>query len=112
MSAHPVDLAAIRTAATENFSMGDLKQWRTPEILSDAALELLSRDPRSTRFRAWLDEDILAGAGVTDFDKYRCDPLHEPPPLSIQLIDPTWSRDGVPADLGWEPGSVAQTKKG
>jgi citronellol/citronellal dehydrogenase len=83
-------VAAIRTAATENLSMGDLSQWRTPAILADATAELLAKDPKTTRFRAWLDEEILAESGITDLTPYRCDPDVEPPPLSIALVDPTW----------------------
>lgn len=85
-------IAAIRTAATENLSMGDVSQWRTPAILADATIELLSRDPKTSRFRAWLDEEILAEAGITDLTPYRCDPDVEPPPLSIALVDPTWAQ--------------------
>lgn len=86
-------VCAIRTAATENLGMGDLSQWRTPAILSDATLELLAKDPKTTRFKAWLDEEILAEAGVTDLTKYRCVPDVEPPPLSITLVAPHWTRD-------------------
>ena len=85
-------VAAIRTAATENLSMGDLSQWRTPAILADATAELLAKDPKTTRFRAWLDEEVLAESGITDLSPYRCDPNVEPPPLSIALVDPTWAR--------------------
>ena len=83
-------VAAIRTAATENLAMGDLSQWRTVDILVDATLLLLKKDPKTTRFRAWLDEELLREAGITDFARYRCVPDVEPPPLSIALVDPTW----------------------
>ncbi len=84
-------VTAIKTAATVNLGMGDDAEWRTPDILSDATVELLSRDPRKCSFRAWLDEDVLRDAGVTDFTKYRCDPGHEPSAMSIELVDPGWS---------------------
>lgn len=83
-------VTGIRTAATENLGMGDAKEWRTPEILADATVELLRRDPARARFRAWLDEEVLAEAGVTDLKKYRCDPDSEPMPMSIELVDPGW----------------------
>lgn len=83
-------VAAIRTAATENLGIGDLSKWRTPDVLVDATMELITRDPRTLSFRAWLDEELLAEAGVTDFTKYRCVPDVEPPPVSIELIDPGW----------------------
>ncbi|MBJ94617.1 MAG: SDR family oxidoreductase [Rickettsiales bacterium] len=85
-------ITGIRTADTENLSMGKLGEWRTPEILADATRELLLRDPSDHSFKAWLDEDILAEAGITDLRPYRCDPDVEPTPMSIQLVDPSWTR--------------------
>lgn len=85
-------VTGIKTAATVNFGMGEEKDWRTVDILSDATVALLARDPSSCTFREWLDEEVLAEEGVTDFTGYRCDPDHEPPPMSIQLIDPEWTR--------------------
>jgi len=84
-------VAAIRTAATVNLGMGDDSQWRTVDILVDAASDLLAMDPKTTRFRAWLDEEVLAETrGQTDFSQYRCVADVEPPPLSIQLMDPNY----------------------
>jgi citronellol/citronellal dehydrogenase len=85
-------VTAIKTAATVNLGMGDDATWRTPEILADATLALLRRDPRQTEFRAWLDEDVLREEGVTDFAKYRCVADVEPPPMSIELVDPGWGQ--------------------
>ncbi len=79
-------VAAIRTAATENLGMGDASQWRTPEIVADATVLLLCKDPKTTRFRAWLDEEVLREAGINDLSSYRCDPNVEPPPLSLALV--------------------------
>ena len=84
-------VTAIRTAATVNLGMGEDAEWRTPDILSDATVELLARDPRASTFRAWLDEEVLREAGVTDFSRYRCDPEHEPSCLSIEMVDPGWT---------------------
>jgi citronellol/citronellal dehydrogenase len=86
-------ITGIRTAATENLGMGGPKDWREPAILADATIELLTQDPTKSTFRAWLDEEVLRElAGVSDFTKYRCDPSSEPPPMSIQLVDPEWHR--------------------
>ncbi len=86
-------VAAVKTAATVNLGMGDDSAWRTPEILADATVALLARDPRQASFRAWLDEDVLRELeGVTDLARYRCDPAHEPGPMSIELVDPDWRR--------------------
>jgi len=85
-------VTGIRTAATVNLGMGDAKQWRNVDILADATVALLSRDPAQCTFDAWLDEDVLRANGTTDFASYRCDPDHEPMPMSILLVDPDWKR--------------------
>ncbi len=75
----PVTL--IESQATINHRLGDAKTWRRPEILADAALEVLTSPPQSLTGQALLDEDLLRSRGVTDFSVYRCDPDHEPPRL-------------------------------
>lgn len=85
-------VTAIRTAATEVHGLGSPEEWRTPDILADATVALLSRDPATSTFRAWLDEEVLAEAGITDFARYQCVPGHEPGPLSISLVDPDWRK--------------------
>jgi citronellol/citronellal dehydrogenase len=84
-------VTAIQTAATEVFGLGSPEQWRSVDILADATVALLARDPSHCRFHAWLDEEVLRAEGVTDFRKYRCQPDSEPSPMSIQLIDPDWT---------------------
>ena len=93
-------VTALKTAATVNLGMGSDAQWRTVDILADATVELLAMDPKTTRFRAWLDEEVLAATGTTDFTKYRCDPDEEPPPLSIQLMQPGYSKADETALIG------------
>lgn len=86
-------ITGIRTAATVNLMAGDDAQWRKVDILADATVEVLAQDPKESRFRAWLDEDVLRETrGITDFDPYACVPGSNPPPMSITLVDPTWSR--------------------
>jgi citronellol/citronellal dehydrogenase len=84
-------VTGIRTAATVNLGMGDERDWRTTDILADATVALLRRDPRACTFRAWLDEEVLAEEGVTDFTRYRCNPDVEPSCMSIELVDPGWA---------------------
>lgn len=86
-------VTAIKTAATVNLGLGlgGEQDWRKPEILADATLELLAQDPTRAQFRAWLDEDVLGElAGVTDFKRYDCDPDAAPGPKSIEMVDPDW----------------------
>ncbi len=87
-------VTGIRTAATEVFGLGTPEQWRDPAIIADSTVALLAKDPASTSFRAWLDEDVLAAEGTTDLRPYRCVPDSEPDPFSISWVDPDWSREG------------------
>lgn len=83
-------VTAIKTAATVNLGMGTESQWRKPDILADATVALIRREPEFSSFRAWLDEEVLREEGVTDFSEYACVAGSEPPPLSIELVDPDW----------------------
>lgn len=76
----PVTL--IQSQATVNFAIGEPRLWRTPEIVADAALELVTTPPAELSGQAVLDEDLLRARGWTDFRKYRCDPEHEPPRIT------------------------------
>ncbi len=84
-------VTAIKTAATVNNNLGTEKDYRTADILSEATVALLDRDPAEGGFRAWTDEDVLRAEGITDFSKYSVVPGSDPAPWSIQLIDPAWT---------------------
>jgi citronellol/citronellal dehydrogenase len=43
---------------------------RTPEIVADAAYEILTRNARECTGNFFIDVDVLRSAGVTDFSKY------------------------------------------
>jgi citronellol/citronellal dehydrogenase len=66
----------IATAAVANIVGGDegLAGSRKPEIVADAAYEILRRPARECTGNTFVDDDVLAEAGVTDFDAYRFDP--------------------------------------
>ncbi len=63
----------IATAAVQNLLGGDaaMAQSRTPEIVADAARVILERDPREATGNAYMDDEVLAEAGVTDLERYR-----------------------------------------
>lgn len=90
-------VTAIRTAATEVHGLGEPEDWRTPEILADASVALLARDPRRSSFRAWLDEEVLAEEGVTDLSRYLVVPDTRPGPLSVALVDPDYTPSRRPS---------------
>jgi citronellol/citronellal dehydrogenase len=67
---------AIATAAIE-FAVGDgntLRFCRKPEILADAAHWILTQPSRELTGQFLVDDELLARAGVTDFDAYAVDP--------------------------------------
>jgi len=47
---------------------------RTPEIMADAAHYIISRDARTTTGNFFVDDEVLAEAGVTDLEPYRAAP--------------------------------------
>ncbi|GAA2277394.1 NAD(P)-dependent oxidoreductase [Glycomyces scopariae] len=62
----------IATAAVE-FALGGqpmLDRSRKPEIVADAALAVLAKDPNAYTGNAVMVEDLLAAEGVTDLDAY------------------------------------------
>ncbi|SDK58219.1 NAD(P)-dependent dehydrogenase, short-chain alcohol dehydrogenase family [Glycomyces sambucus] len=62
----------IATAAVE-FALGGqpmLDRSRKPEIVADAALAVLAKDPNAYTGNAVMVEDLLADEGVTDLDAY------------------------------------------
>jgi citronellol/citronellal dehydrogenase len=62
----------IATAAVQNLLGGDaaMAAARTPEIYADAAYEIVRRDPRECTGNAYIDDEVLTEAGVTDFSRY------------------------------------------
>jgi citronellol/citronellal dehydrogenase len=62
----------IATAAVQNLLGGDeaMARARTPAIYADAAYEILRRDPRECTGNAFLDDEVLAEAGITDLSAY------------------------------------------
>lgn len=66
----------IATAAIE-FELGGRQAFdrsRTPEIMADAAWEILRSENLELTGRTLIDEKILRERGVTDFEKYRFNP--------------------------------------
>jgi citronellol/citronellal dehydrogenase len=62
----------IATAAVQNLLGGDaaIEKSRTPEIVADAAVEILKKPSREVTGNTFIDIDVLRDAGVTDFSKY------------------------------------------
>jgi citronellol/citronellal dehydrogenase len=79
----------IATAAVQNLLGGDaaMAQSRTPEIYADSAIVILERDPGECTGNAFIDDEVLAEAGVTDLDQYRAAPEGE---LALDLFVDGW----------------------
>lgn len=62
----------IATAAVQNLLGGDqaMAASRMPAIYADAAYEILCRDPRDCSGNAFIDDEVLAAAGITDLSRY------------------------------------------
>jgi len=65
----------IATAAIAvNFPKEILRASRKPSIMADAAYEILTSDSKKTTGNFFIDEEVLAAHGVTDFSHYALDP--------------------------------------
>jgi citronellol/citronellal dehydrogenase len=66
----------IATAAVQNIVGGDaaMAVSRKPEIMADAAHEILIRPARECTGNTFVDDEVLAEAGVTDLSGYRFGP--------------------------------------
>ena len=62
----------IATAAVQNLLGGDaaMARSRRPEIVADAAHHILTRPARTTTGNFFIDDEVLADAGVTDLNGY------------------------------------------
>jgi citronellol/citronellal dehydrogenase len=63
----------IATAAVQNLLGGDqaMARSRTPEIMGDAAYEILKRPPMEQTGQQLIDDEVLAAAGLSDLSKYQ-----------------------------------------
>jgi citronellol/citronellal dehydrogenase len=79
----------IATAAVQNLLGGDeaMERARRPEIVADAAREIVVRDPRSFTGRTVIDDEILAEAGVQDLSAYS---YREDAELQLDLFLDQW----------------------
>lgn len=66
----------IATAAVKNLLGGEemVNASRTPEIMGDAAYQILTKPSREFTGNFCIDDEVLYEAGVTDFGKYKVNP--------------------------------------
>lgn len=70
---------AIATAAVGNHLGGDaiMRISRTPEIMSEAAYIILTKNSREFTGNFCIDDETLASVGITDLKQYQVDPSLE-----------------------------------
>ena len=70
---------AVATAAIKNTLGGDsiMNISRSPEIMADAAYEILTKDSKEFTGNFCIDDVVLHEAGVKDFSKYASVPFNE-----------------------------------
>jgi citronellol/citronellal dehydrogenase len=60
----------VATAALQVIPGAEAERGRTPEIVADAAWHILTRDCRITTGNFFIDDEVLAAAGITDLSGY------------------------------------------
>ena len=77
----------IATAAVQNLLGGAemMQRGRKPEIVADAAHAVFAKPSREFTGNFLIDDNFLAGNGVTDFERYRVDPAQ---PLAQDFFVP------------------------
>jgi len=77
-----IDTAALNVLGDAKLRHGS----RSPAIVADAAHRILTRPARECSGNFFLDEDVLAEAGVEDFDRYATDPTR--PLITDLFVEP------------------------
>ncbi|MFT7589497.1 MAG: citronellol/citronellal dehydrogenase [Limisphaerales bacterium] len=69
-------ISTIATEAVRNVLGGEqlMQASRKPEIMADAAAIIFSRDGKSCTGNFFVDQEVLASEGITDFTKYAVNP--------------------------------------
>ena len=83
----------IATAAVQNLLGGDeaMARSRTPEIVADAAHAILVRDPRATSGNTFIDDEVLAEAGIADLSGYAAADAD----LTLDIFVDSWPEERV-----------------
>lgn len=101
---------AIHTAAIEMLSGPDSAQYsRKPDIMADAAYEILTRDSRTATGNFFIDDEVLQGAGISDMKQYACFPENADSLMPDFFLDaPTGKGKTITGDSSENKGEIAQ----
>jgi citronellol/citronellal dehydrogenase len=83
----------VATAAVQNLLGGDaaMAASRTPEIVADAAYEILRRPPAEASGNTYLDDEVLSAAGIDDLSGYAAGDGDSE--LALDLFVAEWPED-------------------
>ena len=83
----------IATAAVQNLLGGDaaMAASRTPEIVADAAYEIVRKPPSEASGNAYIDDEVLADAGITDLGGYAAGDGND---LALDIFVSGWPEKG------------------
>jgi citronellol/citronellal dehydrogenase len=78
----------IESEATRFFQMGSPAEWRTPQILADATVEICCADLATVSGRALYDEDVLREMrSISEFSTYSVVPGTTPAPVCREMVE-------------------------
>ncbi len=78
----------IESEATRFFHFGAQEEWRKPEILADATVEICCAEAPRFSGRALYDEEVLQEArGITSFSAYSAVPGTTPAPFCREMVE-------------------------
>jgi citronellol/citronellal dehydrogenase len=78
----------IESEATRFFQLGSKEEWRTPQILADATVEICCADAERVSGRALYDEDVLRELrGDQNFAAYSVVPGTTPSPVCREMVE-------------------------
>jgi citronellol/citronellal dehydrogenase len=80
----------IESQATIGHHLGEPAQWRTPQILVDATVALVTKTSKLPSGRSLYDEDVLESIGTRNFAKYACVPGTDPPRMRLDDAKGYW----------------------
>lgn len=74
-------VATAATAMLSQFVPGmEHSRFRKPELVAEAAYQIISRPAGEATGQFFIDEDLLASRGITDLSSYMMDPKQQPIP--------------------------------
>ncbi|MEO8874455.1 MAG: SDR family oxidoreductase [Polyangiaceae bacterium] len=82
----------VESQATIGHHLGEPSMWRTPEVIVDSTLALVTGESKLASGGAYYDEDVLESVGTKDFSKYACVPGSDVPRMRFDDPNSYWRK--------------------